>query len=138
MQCTPITIRTPVSVSVDITELETTIMNMLSPAIVDIIASYGEFEEKQPGLLDDGYGFELTGKVVQNGTLIHIPGCGLEPDENNIEPEDIPFTEKELQDNLRKFIITRMSGEEWKRRIATAIKLSLTADTSDRDITPND
>lgn len=129
---TPVTIRTPVKATVDITAVETLIMDLLAPVVTELIQKHVDFDANTPELCDCDPGFEITGTAIQEGTLIHIDAFDLNPPEDSVEPDDIPVDASMLQKELGKHIIERMSGEEWKRRIANAVTVKLTVDKSDR------
>ena len=131
---TPVTIRTPVKVAVDITAIETAIMDKLAPVVTELIQEHVNFIANAPEPSDCDPGFELTGTAVQTGTLIHIDAMGLEPPEDAVEPDDIPIDEKTLLKELQNHIIGRMSGEEWKRILAMNLSLRLDTDKSDRTL----
>ena len=131
---TPVTIHTPVKATVDITAVETLIMDLLAPVVTELIQKHVDFDANTPELCDCDPGFEITGTAIQEGTLIHIDAFDLNPPEDSIEPDDIPVDASMLQKELGKHIIERMSGEEWKRRIANAVTVKLTVDKSDRTL----
>lgn len=129
---TPVIIRTPVKATVDITAIETAIMDKLAPVVAELIQSHVDFTLRTTEPSDCDPGFEITGTATQEGTLIHIDAVGLEPPEDSVEPDDIPIDEKTLLKELQNHIIGRMSGEEWKRILAMNLSLRLDADKSDR------
>lgn len=134
IKCTPITIRTPITVSIDITAIETEFMTKLAPMLVDIISNLSNFTHNTTEPIDDAFGFEVKGDVIQDGTLIHIDADGLNPPEDSIEPDDIEFTEKDILPLLQKYIVAQTSGDTWKNMIARSLKLSIHADTEDRKL----
>lgn len=129
---TPVTIKTPVKATVDVTAIESAIMDKVGPILVDIISELTDFQHNATEPSDCDPGFEVTGTVIQEGTLIHIDACGLEPPEDSVEPDDIEIDETQLLEKLQQRIINHTSGDMWKHLIYANLSLQLKADKSDR------
>lgn len=132
---TPVIIKTPIKAVIDITEIENALMDHIGDFVVEAIGELvcgDRFDHDSTEMSDSDAAFEVCGTIVQEGTLIHIDACGLEPPEDSVEPDDIGFTEKQLMEKVVSRIWHRTSGDMWKDIIRRHMKLKL--DEDDRQV----
>lgn len=133
---TPVTIKTPIKTVIDITAIETALMDKISEyvveAIEELVTPDTRYDHDKTEMSDSDPAFEICGTIVQNGTLIHIDAFGLNPPEDSVEPDDIGFTEKQLTEKVISRIWHRTTGDMWKNMVRQHMKLRL--DKDDRQV----